>query len=98
MTEIFMIDHLNGLSQFAESWDRLRKEQRFFVPKFDALVFHLAESSQKFRIVAIKEGDQISSLACLIFERGRKRFVIGERKLFSLPVRTVSLFGSAILG
>jgi Acetyltransferase (GNAT) domain len=98
MNEIVVHRDLDCLDQFAEAWNCLRKEQLLFFPRFEDLVLVLSEAPLDFRVLAIREGDQITSLACFICVRAHKRYSIGERNLFNLSVRQVSLFGSAILG
>jgi hypothetical protein len=58
----------------------------------------LGEADKDFLILALKDGDHIFSFACFIYARKRRLFTLGERQLFSLPIKEVSLFGSAILG
>jgi hypothetical protein len=98
MSEIIVHRELDGLDQFAEAWNRLRKAQLLFFPRFEDLALGLSEAPRDFRVLAIREGDQVTSLACFICVRAHKRYSIGERSLFKFSVRQVSLFGSAVLG
>jgi hypothetical protein len=98
MRKMLVVRQVDNLDQFAEAWNRLRKQQPFFFPIFEDLAFFLSETSRDFRVIALKDGDRITSLACFVCERTRRRFSVGERSLFGLPVRTVRLYGSAVLG
>jgi hypothetical protein len=98
MRQVLVVHQLDHLDQFAEAWNRLRKQQPFFFPIFEDLAFFLSETPRDFRVIAFKDGDRITSLACFICERAHRRFSVGERSLFGLPIRTVRLFGSAVLG
>ena len=98
MKQISILRGGDDLSQIAEAWDHLRRLQSFYVPSFDDLACSLADKPNDFRIITLKTADKIISLACFVSEPAKKTFSIGERKLFSLPVRRVRLFGSAILG
>jgi hypothetical protein len=98
MSEIIVHRDLDGLDEFAEDWNRLRRDQLLFFPRFEDLVPVLSEAPKDFRVLAIRDGGQITSLACFICVRAHKRYSIGERSLFRLPIRQASLFGSAVLG
>lgn len=49
-------------------------------------------------LLARRAENAFSTLACFFRISGRKTYRAGERRLFSLPVREVQLFGSSILG
>lgn len=98
MNELLVIRRPEDLSIVAEAWDRLRKAQPRFFPDFQTVKFLLSDEQCEFRVLARTNGDQTTCLACFVFERVNKPYKLGERKLFSLPVQQVSLFGSAILG
>ena len=98
MTELVVLSRSDDLTKIADAWDRLRATEVLFFPDFKGLRFLLLEGGKDFRILALKDGDHILSLACFIYAHTIKRFTLGERKLFSLPIKEVSLFGSAILG
>ena len=98
MTEVIVVSDRGQVGQFAEAWDRLRKQHPFFFPSFEDLTAALSQGAPEFRLCAIKDDDHVTSLACFTRERSHQGFAIGERKLFSIPVRRVRLFGSAVLG
>ena len=98
MTELLVLSCADDLTKIADAWNRLRKEQRSFFPDFESLVSLLSDGDYDFRIFASKDDDQITSLACFVYRPAMKPFKIGERKLFTLAIKEVCLFGSAILG
>lgn len=98
MKNILAIRTLDAIGQLAEPWDRLRKKQARFFPDFHDLKDFLAETSRKFLILAVKDDDSITCLACFVYQRTHKKYTLGARRLFSLPIREVHLFGSDILG
>jgi hypothetical protein len=98
MSELVVLSRSDDLAKIADAWDSLRATEVLFFPDFESLLFLLPEGGKDFRILALKDGDHILSLACFTYARTIKRFTLGERKLFSLPIKEVSLFGSAILG
>lgn len=98
MGELLVLSRAADLAKVAEAWDRLRKDQPRFFPDFHSVNFLLSDGKRDFRLLARKDGDHITSLACFVFGRVMKPYKVGERTLFSLPVQQVSLLGSAILG
>ena len=98
MTELLVLSRPDNLTTVAQAWDRLRKDLPYFFPDFESAAFLLSDAKRDFRVLAIKNGDQITCLACFVYGPAMKPFKLGERKLFSVPVREVRLFGSAILG
>ena len=98
MNELLVLNPCDDLTKIADVWNRLRATHSHFVPYFDDLTFFVSTSQRDFRILVIRNNDQIISLACFIYQRTMKPFKIGERMLFRLPIKEVSLFGSAILG
>jgi hypothetical protein len=96
--EIVTYDRLSEVGALESAWDSLSKRESLFVPSFSQLRDHLEASGHKFRIVVGTDNSKIAAIACFAYRKGRKRFVIGDRKLFELPVSEVSLFGSCILG
>ena len=98
MTELLVLSHPDNLTTVAQAWDRLRKDLPYFFPDFESAALLLSDAKRDFRVLAIKNGDQITCLACFVFGPAMKPFKLGERKLFSVPVHEVRLFGSAILG
>ena len=98
MTELLVLSRPDDLTKVAEAWDRLRKDQPRFFPDFESAAFLLSDAHRDFRVLALKDGDQITCIACFIYGPVMKPYKFGERKLFSIRVHQVSLFGSAILG
>jgi hypothetical protein len=98
MIKALVLSDVNSLPRVAGGWERLRKEQPRFFPDFDALVDFLSHPPRDFRLIARFDGDEPTCIACFVASEKRKGYNLGERKLFSLRVREVSLFGSAVLG
>lgn len=83
---------------FRDAWQRLAAEQAFSVPGFDELLMLLASRPGDVRVLAQKAAGEATTIACFFRLASRKTYRAGERRLFSLPVREVQLFGSSILG
>ena len=98
MTELLVLSRLDELTAVAEAWDRLRKNLPHFFPDFESTRLFLSDGDRTFRVFVLNESDQVTCLACFVFGPVKKPFKVGERKLFSINVHEVSLFGSAILG
>jgi hypothetical protein len=96
--DIAAYDKLSDLDAIARRWDELSEEQLTFVPSFSDLQEQLRVTGRKFRLLVAARDLSIVSLACFIYRDGIKRFTIAERKLFDLPVKEVSLFGSCVIG
>ena len=74
MTELLVLNRSDDLVKIAEAWDRLRAKEVVSFPDFENLAFLLGEGNKDFRILALKDGDHISSLACFIYAHKLKRF------------------------
>lgn len=96
--KIIEIRSVADLHLVAEAWDRLRQQQLTFFPDFQDLQEYLVHRESRFLVLGVSENGAITSLCCLTVGSTQKRYTMGERKLFSLPVREARLFGSAILG
>lgn len=98
MSVISVVKSIEKIEQIQADWDRLAQGERRFFPDFFALRAFLSESGLPFRIFSVKNADTICSLACFVVAEGNKSFTLGERRLFSLPVKWCQLFGSDVLG
>ncbi|MEP7301472.1 MAG: GNAT family N-acetyltransferase [Caldimonas sp.] len=98
MSAILVCRHRAEVLPWRDAWERGAAEQGFSFPNFDALLA-LVESRPGDVVVLAREapGDH-ATLACFVRSAARKTWRAGERRLFSLPVREVRLFGSAVLG
>lgn len=89
---------MSELRQVAQAWDRLRAQQAIFFPDFQDLHDCVAVRQDRFLVLGVSEDDEMVSLCCFTVDKAQKRYTLGERQLFSLPLREARLFGSAILG
>jgi hypothetical protein len=96
--EIVSYSNCSDLAELQDAWERLGEQELSFVPSFSELRYHLESSGSRFLILAAIDDSQTTAIACFIFENSIKRYEIATRKLFDLPVRKVSLFGSCVLG
>jgi hypothetical protein len=94
---IVEFDHTPLPSEVEQAWARLAVDGLFFVPSYAELQNRL-RSGCRFRLLAAVTESKIESMACFIFEDGIKYYHIGGTKLFHLPVRLASLFGSCVVG
>src|SRR5215467_12969860 len=89
-----ILDYRNDgeLQALEAAWNRLCGREPRFVP-------HLSEvKGSKFRLLVAIDNDDIVGMACFVYCDTKKLFTVAERKLFALPVKTVWLVGSCILG
>ena len=91
-------NNLSKLEEIKETWDRLAKQSINFVPSCADLRAELKAERSKFQVLAAVDESQIKALACFIYKDEKRRYHIGARKLFHLPVQTITLFGSSVLG
>ena len=96
--EIESYTDCSELNAIEDAWDRLSERELQFVPSFSELRHQLRASDRKFRICVATDNSQVIAIACFIYRRTIKRYEIATRKLFDLPVKEVSLFGSCVLG
>lgn len=84
--------------EFRSDWERLASEQSFSFPNFDELVGLIDALPEDVMLLARRVDGKLVTLACVYRAWGRKAYRAGERRLFSLPVHEVLLFGSSMLG
>lgn len=80
------------------AWEHLSQQELKYVPSFSELRHHLQTSDLKFRVLVAVDNSQITAVACFIYHDTNKSYEIATRRLFSLPVKELSLFGSCVLG
>jgi hypothetical protein len=97
-TEMSVIASLEELGSLGPDWDRLQALESRFFPDFWGLQRYLSEGQKQFRVFCVKTDGVVTCLACFVHEAGRKTYTIGERRLFTLPVRQARLIGSGVLG
>ena len=98
MSDVSVYRHRTEFLKYRDDWERLAGEQPFSFPNFDELLSLTESLPNHVMLVAWRVDGRIASLACLYQVSAKKRYRAGERLLFSLPVRDVRLYGSAILG
>jgi hypothetical protein len=96
--EIVNCKTLLELNALEETWERLSKQEPIFVPSFSELRAQFELLGSNFRILVAVENFKVLAIACFAYRQGIKRYSIGERKLFDLPVKELELFGSCVLG
>lgn len=87
-----------GLQEFRNDWERLSGETVFSSPNFDELLWLVGCKPEDFMLVAYRLDGRIVTLACFYRVASRKSYRAGERRIFSLPVCEVMLFGASMLG
>src|SRR5689334_2580850 len=93
--EIVSYDSHAKLDALENVWEALSERQPQFVPSFSEL---RAAVGKKFRILAAIETSQVKAIACFIYRDAQKGYEIATRRVFCLPLKEVSLFGSCVLG
>jgi hypothetical protein len=96
--EIASYDRLSDVERLGDAWDRLNQTARFFVRSFRDLQDTLQNSGCRFRMMTAARDGTIVAMACFIYRDAVKRYQVANRKLFDLPIREVTLFGSTVLG
>jgi hypothetical protein len=89
---------ISELDALGEPWDRLSAQEPRFFSSFSEFRYGLEASGSKFRILVAVDDSQVVGIACFIYRNTRKTYAVAERKLFDLPIKEVSLFGSCVLG
>jgi hypothetical protein len=101
MSENVIIRSCNSLDEIdalANVWERLRENETNFFPTFSETKNFLEENSIEFRVLVAELESHIIAIGCFLYGKTSKYFTVGERRLFSLPVRQTTLYGSAVLG
>lgn len=80
------------------AWNQLGARGLFFVPSFSELRTRLQVDNPNFRLLTAVDGGRIEAIACFIYHDTRKFYHLGSRKLFQLPVKMATLFGSCVIG
>ncbi len=86
------------LETFKDDWARLSAQEPHFVPSFSELRHLLSAPGSDFRVLVARDRGEIKAIACFVYGSTRKRYEIATKRLFTLPAKTVSLFGSCVLG
>jgi hypothetical protein len=96
--KIVSYSNCSELHTLEEAWNCLAKKGLSFVPSFSELRSAVEPETSKFQILVAIDNSQIIAIACFIYLDTAKKYQLGGRVLFSLPVRMVTLFGPCILG
>jgi hypothetical protein len=86
------------LDAIEDAWNRFGEQGLYYVPSFTELREQLASSGSKFRMLVAVDNSQMVAVGCFIYTNGKRSYQIGRIKLFHLPVRVVTLFGSCVPG
>ena len=96
--EVTTVRHLDELSQIEGDWARLIRGSLFSVPSFDSIRAWAREFDGRFLVLVHRTGGCVTALACFYCVKATKAYKAGERMLFTLPVRDLRLYGSAMPG
>lgn len=61
-------------------------------------IFAVASGQEEMRLVVLRENGRIVTLAPFVLSRWKKTYELGGRRLFSLPVRRLSLLNDSLVG
>lgn len=96
--ELTFATALPQLELVARDWDRLASGAPRFYPSFADTHRQIERENPSFLTVTAQEGSAATGLACFFNHRTQLGFTVGERRLFSLPVRETTLHGAWVLG
>lgn len=86
------------LAQLRSDWNALSERSQAGAATYDRYEQALAVDGAGMRLIALRDADGIATLAPFVLRPERKKFTVGERRLFSLPIRTMRLIGANFLG
>ena len=98
MVQVKSYTDCSELDPLEVAWDRLCEKEPQYVPSFAEMRHTLQGSGTKFRMLTVVDRGKIVAMACFIFSNTKKAFYVVARRLFELPVREASLFGSCMPG
>lgn len=96
--QIIAYSSITVLDAVEAAWNRFAADGLYFTPSFSELRTRLQAEKPKFRLLMALDNSQIAAMACFIYEDAQKYYHVGGHKLFCLPVKMVTLFGSCVLG
>jgi hypothetical protein len=96
--DIVSYNDCSELDGLEGAWKQLSEQELKYVPSFSELRHHLQAGHVKFRVLVATDNSQITAIACFIYYDTTKSYEIASRRLLSLPVKALSLFGSCVLG
>jgi hypothetical protein len=91
---------ITALSELRNPWDELRLQSEPATALYEDYrsLFESPTCRGKMRLVVVREHGKVVCLAPFFLSRTQKRYTLGERKLFDLPVRSLRLVGGSFLG
>lgn len=95
--QIVCYSNRSELDAVEDAWNRLGRRGLYYVPSFTELREQLASGS-KFRMLVAIDNSQVVAVGCFIYTNAKRSYQVGRIKLFHLPVRVVTLFGSCVPG
>jgi hypothetical protein len=95
--QVIAFNNVHLPNEIEEAWNRLGTHDLFFVPGFSELQNRL-RSGCKFQLLAAVENSTIEAMACFTYADGVKYYHVGGKKLFCLPAKKATLFGSCVIG
>ena len=96
--EIVSFNNGSDLDALEVDWNRLCDQEPQYVPALAQVRQRLRTGRSKVRLVVATEDSEVKAIACFLYQDTFKRFEVVARKLFDLPVREISLFGSCVPG
>lgn len=99
MNRLEVIADAQALEAIAADWARLTAGVDFFYPGFEEVRLGMTNEPGRLCVMAVRDGGrQVRGIAVFANAEGRQGFTIGERKLWSLPVRRTTKVGFDCLG
>jgi len=96
--KIISYNKCSELDAVEDAWNRLGEQGLYFVPSFSELKYQLETSLSQFQLLVAVDNSQIKAIACFTYENTVRHYGIATRKLLDLPIKTITLFGSCVLG
>jgi hypothetical protein len=96
--QIVEYNSFSQLDNVGNAWDRLAKDDLFFVPSFSEFLHQTQANHLNFRMFAATRNSQIESIICFVEKDVRKFYHLGNKIIFSLPIKALTLFGSCVIG
>ena len=96
MPGLQFVTDLAELDRHSNDWDRLARQRLTYFPPYEDARRELA--STPFLAAIYETVSGVQGLASFVSQRSLDQFAIGERHLFSAPVRETQLYGGGILG
>jgi hypothetical protein len=94
-----IVSNIDQLKQYKDKWNFcLSKTNPPHADIEDYSNYLYMNSSFSMRMLVISDKDEIVLFAPFILSSTNKTYSIGERKLFSLPVKSLQLFGGKFIG